>query len=204
VNAGPPRDRTTELDDELHRLLGRWTNAAPPVRSAGAAVTVVLREGRSDLEILLLERTVRADDPASGQVSLPGGRVDATDETLAATALRELHEEVGLGAEDLAGPPTYVLTQPAPVFGLEVAVFAAPLGPRSAGPRVESRQEVAHVFWMPRAAIAQPKRVVRETTVGPREVDALVVDSHVVWGFTLRVLNRFFQDESPRANATRP
>ena len=204
MNARPPQDRTAELDNELRRLLGRWTNAAPPVRSAGAAVTVVLREGRSDLEVLLLERTVRADDPASGQVSLPGGRVDSTDITLADTALRELHEEVGLGAEDLAGPPTYVLIQPAPVFGLEVAVFAAPLGPRSAGPRVESQQEVAHVFWMPRAAIAQPKRVVRETSVGPREVDALVVDSHVVWGFTLRVLNRFFRDDSPQANSTRP
>ncbi|MCI4318656.1 MAG: CoA pyrophosphatase [Thermoplasmata archaeon] len=195
MSAGPSPVRASALDAELRRLLGRWTSAAPPVRSAGAAVTVVLREGRTELEMLLLERTVRADDLASGQVSLPGGRVDRADATLTDTALRELREEVGLGAADLADPPTYVLTQSAPVFGLDVAVFAAPLGPRSSGPRVESRQEVAHVFWLPRSAFSQPKRVIRQTMVGPREVDALVFDSHVIWGFTLRVLNRFFRND---------
>ncbi|MCI4350124.1 MAG: NUDIX domain-containing protein [Thermoplasmata archaeon] len=148
------------------------------------------------MEALLLERTVRADDLASGQVSLPGGRVDPADVTLAETALRELREEVGVGAGDVDGSLQYALTQAAPLFGLDVAVFGGRLGPSSNAPRAHSREEVAHIFWLPRGALDDPKRVLRDTSVGPREVDALIYEGHVVWGFTLRVLRRYFHRSS--------
>jgi 8-oxo-dGTP pyrophosphatase MutT (NUDIX family) len=197
VSVEPPPDRPLDLGKELRNLLGGWSRSPPSLGSAGAAVTVLLREGHDDIEALLLERTVRADDLASGQVSLPGGRVDPGDASLAETALRELREEVGVGATEIVGAPRYVLTQSAPIFGLDVAVFTALMGPSSHGPRVHSQEEVAHVFWLPRAVLADPQRVLRDTSVGPREVDAIIYEGHVIWGFTLRVLRRFFHRTSP-------
>jgi 8-oxo-dGTP pyrophosphatase MutT (NUDIX family) len=66
-------------------------------------VTILLRNGRSGVETLLIERTERPTDPASGQVAFPGGRVEESDGALVRTALRELQEEVGLTEGDLAG-----------------------------------------------------------------------------------------------------
>ncbi len=173
-------------------LVARFPVLTPPVSAAGAAVTLVLREGRAEVETLLIVRASNPEDPASGQVALPGGHVSDGDGSLATTALRELEEEVGLGLADLVGPPCFVALRPAPRFGLTVGVFAAALGPVAAPPAPRSPGEVAHVFWLPRSALAETRRVVRETHLGPREVHATVAHGEVLWGFTRRVLRDFF------------
>ncbi len=64
-----------------------------PARVAAAVlVPVVLRD---EPQLLLTTRTahLRAH---GGQVAFPGGRIDASDRTPVAAALREAHEEVGL------------------------------------------------------------------------------------------------------------
>ncbi|MCI4364889.1 MAG: NUDIX domain-containing protein [Thermoplasmata archaeon] len=164
----------------------------PPVHSAGAAVTVVLREGSRDVEVLLIERATDDSDPASGQVALPGGHVAERDGNLTLTALRELEEEVGLSQDDLEGDLHYVSTEFARRFGLKVAVFAARLGARGNRPVVRSPREVAHVFWLPQATLEGPTRVERETSLGRLPVSATVHEGHVLWGFTRRVLCQFF------------
>jgi 8-oxo-dGTP pyrophosphatase MutT (NUDIX family) len=186
-------DAGAAAPDEVTRLLGRFPETSPPHGSAGAAVTIVLRSGLSDVEVLLIERAVRDGDPASGQIGLPGGRVDEGEGALVNTALRECEEEVGIGAGDLAAPPRFVGFSMAPAVGLQVGVFAAELGPSRPGPTARDPVEVAHVFWIPRSALRHSRRVVRETLSGSREVDANVVDGHVLWGFTRRVLLDFFE-----------
>lgn len=175
----------------LESLLEPYRPEAPPAQAAGAAVVILLRAGSLGGETLLIERTERVGDPASGQVSFPGGRVDPGDASLQATALRELEEEVGLGRDDLDGPPRFVSIVDAPRFGMKVGVFAARI---VAPPRREptpSPAEVASVFWLPHQALAAPTRVPRETMWGLREVDAVVFARHVLWGFTLHVLSEF-------------
>lgn len=173
-------------------LLARFSDAAPPIGSAGAAVTILLRDGESEVETLLIERTERPTDPASGQVAFPGGRAEESDSSLRATALRELSEEVGLTSADLRGVPRYVSTEHALRFRIKVAVFAAELAPDGNRPTALSAEEVAHVFWIPRSALATTRRVHRETGLGLVEVPATVFEGHILWGFTRRVLRDFF------------
>ncbi len=172
--------------------LERYAEERPPVSMAGAAVTLVLRDGREGVEVLLIERTERPADPASGQVALPGGHVADSDSNLAVTALRELEEEVGLGERDLRGGLRYVGTEHAIRFGIRVAVFATALGPPSRSPFPRDREEVAHVFWIPRRTLERTVSVDRETSRGLVPVPASVFDGHVVWGFTRRLLRQFF------------
>jgi len=176
----------------IPELLGRFPIETPPTRLAGAAVLILLRNGSKEIETLLIERTERELDPASGQVAFPGGRVDPADSSLLATALRETEEEVGLGVEDLAGTPRFVRTYHASRFGLDVAAFTAELGERGQPPHPRSRDEVAHVFWLPRSALGTTERVRRPTSIGEVEVDATVYQGHVLWGFTRRLLRDFF------------
>jgi 8-oxo-dGTP pyrophosphatase MutT (NUDIX family) len=178
--------------DSIRELLDRYPVERPPTVSAGAAVTIVLRPGSVEPELLLIERTSDPDDPASGQVALPGGHTSERDGNLADTALRELEEEVGLTRADLAGEPRFVATLHARRFGLDVAVFAAELGPDPHVPSPRSVKEVAHVFWLPRSALDVTRRVERDTPAGPLPVSATVYEGHILWGFTRRVVRQFF------------
>lgn len=173
-------------------LLARFPILRPPVSTAGAAVTIVLRDGSAGVETLLIRRAENPEDPASGDVGLPGGHVEESDGSLASTALRELREEVGLGPADLAGPLRFVGASMARRFGLHVGVFAAGLSATSGRPAIGNPKEVAHVFWLPRGALADSRLVTRETDRGPLRVLATVHEGHVVWGFTRRVLREFF------------
>lgn len=183
----PPAPPARSLD----QLLARYPIQRPPVNSAGAAVTIVLREGLSDLELLLIERASDPDDPASGQVALPGGHVSEGDGNLAQTALRELEEEVGLAQQDLDSELHYVSTVHARRFELDVGVFAARLSLAGRTPAPRSPQEVAHVFWLPLSSLETTQRVVRDTSVGIIPVNATVHEGHVLWGFTRRILRAF-------------
>lgn len=176
----------------LDGLLTRFPLAEPPTLAAGAAVSIVLREGSHGVETLLIERATNPRDAASGQVAFPGGRVAATDGSLLATALRELDEEVGLSAGDLDGPTRFVGTEYAARFSLRIAVFATRLAPSARAPTAHSPQEVADVFWLPRSALGTTDRVGRETGLGWAEVNATLYHGHVLWGFTRRVLREFF------------
>lgn len=184
----PPGARPPSLDD----LLARFPLERPPTSSAGAAVTIVVREGLTDLEVLLIERASDPDDPASGQVALPGGHTSEADTNLTQTALREMEEEVGLAREDLVGEPHYVSTVRARRFGFDVGVFAVRLGPKGKMPSPRSPKEVAHVFWLPRSSLEIARRVERETSIGNISVLATVHEGHILWGFTRRVLRDFF------------
>ncbi len=176
----------------LEGLVERFPVLTPPIQTAGAAVSIVLRQGIHEIETLLIVRAANAEDPGSGQVAFPGGRVAEGDGSLAATALRELEEEVGLTGADLAGPLRYVGTQPARAFGVTVGVFVGALGPVAQRPGARSPAEVATVFWLPRSALAESRRVTRTTMIGAIEVRATVVYGEVLWGFTRRVLREFF------------
>jgi len=188
----PPGAPVGNAPTGLDELLDRFPALAPPLPTAGAAVVLVLREGQIEVETLLIVRATNPDDPASGQVGLPGGHVGGEDENLLATALRELEEEVGLTPADLAGTPRFVGSRFARAFNLHVGVFAAALGPAATAPLTTNAKEVAHVFWLPRSALGLTRRVYRESIAGPIEVNATVVEGQVLWGFTRRVLRDFF------------
>jgi len=177
-------------------LLSRLPEESPPAGEAGAAVMIVLRDGRTAPEVLLIERAVRVDDPASGQIGLPGGHVDASDGSLRETALRELAEEVGLSAGDLDGAPKFVSIEDAPRFRLKVGVFAALLSARPGRSPLADPREVADVFWLPLPEVERPGRAVVDTPRGPLEVDAVLRTGPILWGFTLRVLRTFWANQS--------
>ena len=198
--APPQRGAPGTAPRDLDAILERFPVLAPPVSTAGAAVVIVLREGRDDVETLLIERAEQLSDPASGQVAFPGGHVSDGDGSLTATALRELEEEVGLSRADFRGELRFVETVLAVRFGLRVGVFAVGLSPDAKAPTPRSADEVAHVFWLPRFALADSRSIERETMRGAAEVRATVFEGHVLWGFTRRVLCDFFgivhQDEA--------
>ena len=178
----------------LRRVLSERPGALAPDDGAPrrAAVAIVLRDaGAGLIELLLIKRSERADDPWSGQIALPGGRYDPTDATLQDTAVRETWEETGvdlardgvvLGTLDELRPRTPVLP---PII---VTPFVSVV---RAGVAIETSDEVALAFWVPLSLLADPSIAVdSDVTVrgSTWRVPSYLLGEHIVWGMTERIL----------------
>ena len=157
-----------------------------------AAVAAVLRYQGEAPEVLLMVRAVRAGDPWSGHVSLPGGRASRQDASLVETAIREAREELGI---DLAASarvvgrlrPLRTLRKEGlwPLLILPF-VFVAE-GPLSIVPGPEATA----AFWLPldRAARGELTSTHRYR-LGPiaKAFPCWRFEGQVVWGLTYRML----------------
>lgn len=66
-----------------------------------AGVLALLYPKAEDWHVVFIERVSNQKDRHSGQISFPGGRFEASDQTLANTALREAEEEIGITQKDV-------------------------------------------------------------------------------------------------------
>jgi 8-oxo-dGTP pyrophosphatase MutT (NUDIX family) len=166
-----------------------------------AAVALVLREGLEGAELLVIKRSEAERDHWSGHMALPGGRVEAEDESLLATAARETFEEVGLdlraGGEAVARLGTVTPLSPyAPRVSVTPFVFVAPKEYHAAGGSkgLLLSEEVAAAFWVPVGELKRGGRsaVFRMTFAGvEREWPAYPSQHGLIWGITERILTEF-------------
>ncbi|MBM3806889.1 MAG: CoA pyrophosphatase [Acidimicrobiia bacterium] len=130
----------------------------------------------------------------TGQVSLPGGRVDA-GETFEAAALREAQEEIGVEptAVEVLGrlTPLHI-----PVSGFLLHPIVGFASVRPAFQRAE--WEVARIIEAPVSLLSDPAVVRRELgtrTMNGRTIEVDVpyfdIDGEKVWGATAMVLAEF-------------
>lgn len=156
-----------------------------PHRAAAVLVPVVARAG--DLFVILTQRAAHLRDH-SGQVALPGGKIDPSDAGAVAAALREAQEEIGLSrdAVRVLGYLDPYLSATGflvvPVIGL-VASDAA-IAPNPA--------EVAAVFEVPLPFLMDGSRYALDTLVWQgrrRHYYALSFAGRTIWGVTAGILN---------------
>ncbi len=167
--------------DELHLI-----NLGEGARITEAAVLVPLVPRPEGLKILLTQRTAHLADHA-GQISFPGGRVEAQDASREETALRETEEEIGLarGRVELLGRlPDYEILSGfriTPVVGWIEPPFDLTL----------DAFEVASAFEAPFERFIHPARYQRreyEFRGHHRRYMAIPCDGRYVWGATAGML----------------
>jgi len=158
------------------------------LRPAAVLVPVVRRD--AGLTILLTQRTDHLFDHA-GQISFPGGRSEACDESAAATALRETFEEIGLPhshVEVLGLLPEYTTVtgyQVTPVVGLVNSPPALSL----------DAFEVAEAFEVPLTFFLDPVNHQRNTLQyqgRTRHYYAMPYESRYIWGATAGMLMNLY------------
>lgn len=154
-----------------------------------AVVGILIHDNQdSDLEILLIHRADRIDDPWSGQIGLPGGRVANTDISTRSALLREVQEEVGLNLE-VEGEEIGRLSVSSPMRRLDFKVQPWVYG-LFRRPDITVGPEVQDAFWVAIGKLHELRASAEVDIRGTmRTVDAFLVDGRVVWGFTHRVLN---------------
>ncbi|MEZ5977038.1 MAG: CoA pyrophosphatase [Planctomycetota bacterium] len=185
--------------DWTDRLRSRAVPVEEPggVRRAGVAVAVCDASAQGP-RVLLMRRSVHPHDPWSGQVSLPGGRVEPSDGTSLAAARRETLEELGVDLErsgELLGPLDPVR---ATAKGRTIDLLVHPWVWRLSEEVVPvPNEEAEEGFWLPlalavRGELDHTHRIERngETHLRP----SWRVGRHVVWGLTRQILDAFVRE----------
>jgi 8-oxo-dGTP pyrophosphatase MutT (NUDIX family) len=177
--ARPAPESARNLSDGF-RLPGREGLTTP------AAVLVPLVNRPSGLAVLFTQRSADLPDHP-GQISFPGGRVEATDRDIDDSALRETEEETGLLRErvtvlgHLSEYETVTGYRVTPVVGWVEPPFALTPDP----------VEVAEIFEVPLAFLLEPanqKRHFRMLGDLRRDYYAIPFEQHYIWGATAAML----------------
>lgn len=165
---------------------GMLTGIRPRGSHVDAAVLLALRDGIRGPEMLFTRRNEGLSQHP-GQISFPGGRVDPSDDSAAAAAIREAHEEILL-------PPSAVealgyLDCLETISGYCVTpVVARIIGQ----PDLEAQpDEVAELFSVPFDYLLDTKNYrLRQidTPVGQRSVSEIHHNGRVIWGATALIL----------------
>ncbi len=155
-------------------------------RRRQAAVACMLRERAGGLEIFVIKRTEKIEDPWSGHMALPGGGREPSDKDAYDTARRETLEEVGidlvegrfLGRLDDVGPRS---------AGRDLVVSTVVVD-IDAEPRWLQEQEVAEAFWVPVDRLVDEHVEIPDF---PGSWPAFTYeDRYVIWGLTHRILTQ--------------
>lgn len=156
-----------------------------------AAVLVpVYRDQDERLRIVLVRRTADGG-PHSGQLALPGGKLEPGDRTLLDAALREAHEEIGIdpGRVNVLTALPEVDTQ---VSGFMIAPFLARIE-RPPAWRL-SELEIAEVLDVAVEGLLRPGMhdASLERFAGRQEpvlISYYRVDRYRLWGATYRIVH---------------
>ena len=172
-----------DLNPELEPV--REISRAP--RDAAVLVPIVLRD---ELTVLLTQRT--EDLPShAGQIAFPGGKVESHDDGPLAAALRETHEEIGLGhsfVEPLGYLDGYLTGtgfHVVPVVAFVTPDFSLTLDP----------SEVADAFEVPLGFLmdsANHQRHSREWRGITRTYYAMPYGQRYIWGATAGMLRNLY------------
>lgn len=158
-----------------------------------AAVCVVLRRVGDEFEFLMMQRAFHENDPWSGQMAFPGGKVEQTDASPKAAAMRETFEEVGIDLasaiyvgrlNDLYGfkhQDTYIAHISSFVFLLTEPAKITP------------NYEVADTVWLPFSYLENAANfmILEKPRAEIPDMPAINIDlnkQQVLWGLSLRIL----------------
>ena len=170
--------------------------------SRQAAVAAILREEAGETEALFIKRAQRPGDLWSGHMAFPGGHWEPGDADLAATAVRETREEIGLDLERhgrLLGHLDYMNVNP---IGTSIDLLIVPFvfAVDRDLPAFRPNHEVASVLWGSIHGMFHGRSAVRRDMVvqgGTRPFPGYDVHDEIVWGLTYRMLHGFFSVLDP-------
>ena len=158
-----------------------------------AAVAIVIRDTDSGPEFLLMQRAKHENDPWSGQMAFPGGKIEAHDKSHKNTAIRETLEEVGLrlNNDDFVGQIDDVYGLKANgVFSVHVACFVFKLNREV---MLVANHEVADMLWLPMSYLEDPNNSYEyyHPHDPSLKMPAILINENkgqILWGLSLRML----------------
>jgi 8-oxo-dGTP pyrophosphatase MutT (NUDIX family) len=158
-----------------------------------ACVMIVLFPKQKEWNFILIERTSSGvNDKHAGQLSLPGGKLDDTDDTLENCALRETYEEIGIHPSMIG-----ILGSLTPLYVKVSNFFVHPfIGFTTEYPKFNLQyNEVARIFETPVSLLTDiSQKIVSDIEVRNitlKNIPAYNIEGKNLWGATAMILSEF-------------
>ena len=194
----------TKLKEELNKELPgeqyqelmsspyRYRHELPAGEPQNGSVIVLVYPSGGSFNTVLIERSVD-NTVHSGQISLPGGKIEECDNFPRDTALRELAEEVHVEQEDvrILGCLTALYI---PASNYYVMPFVGSIDYKAAF--MANPQEVHEIIEAPIEQLARPENI---STIIIKYKDSVIdapcytIGRHKVWGATAMILSEFLE-----------
>jgi 8-oxo-dGTP pyrophosphatase MutT (NUDIX family) len=166
-----------------------WEKAGVKATKPAAVLIPVVE--RPQPSVLLTQRTPDLSSH-SGQIAFPGGKIDPTDETPLAAALREANEEIGLDARFIE--PIGYLDLYLTFSGFRILPLLARVDP--AYSLTINPAEVSEAFEVPLDFLMHPgnhQRLKRDWKGIERQYYAMPFEQRYIWGVTAGILRNLYE-----------
>jgi 8-oxo-dGTP pyrophosphatase MutT (NUDIX family) len=165
-----------------------WVRAGVKATKPAAVLVPVI--DRSEPTVLLTQRTAELTSHA-GQIAFPGGRIEPTDDSPVAAALREAREETGLAS---------TLIEPIGYLDLYLTFSGFRILPTVARVKPEftltlNPGEVVETFEVPLQFLMTPdnhQRKTRDWNGFARDYYAIPFENRYIWGITAGILRNLY------------
>ncbi|MFT4636177.1 MAG: 8-oxo-dGTP pyrophosphatase MutT (NUDIX family) [Arenicella sp.] len=183
---------------EIQRIRTYQPQVRPVVSIIKAAVAIILRDGEHGTELLMMQRAKHVNDPWSGQMSFPGGKIEVDDDHAKAAAVREAFEEVGaeLLPEDFIGQLDDLCgLKVNDVFSVHVACFVFKPQRELA---LKANYEVADMVWLPISWLDDRTNAFdyKHPKDPALSMPAVMIDQtkeQILWGMSLRMISNLHE-----------
>lgn len=162
------------------------TDILPHLDTATKHAAVLIVIYGAEHKIIMTQKPLTMQQHA-GEISFPGGKIDASDENLLDTAIRETQEEIGLSV-----PRNNIIGQLKPVqtrnSGFTIIPFVAIL---DAIPNLQPNSEVDEILHFPIISLLQTLQ--DDDDPGHRslfEAYKLTYQEKLIWGASARMLKQ--------------
>lgn len=172
-----------------------YQNKSIPQNAKLASVLCLLYPKQNQWYLPLIQRVTTVSDTHSGQISFPGGKLEPSDPTKQAAAIREAEEEIGIQAKDVTvlGKLTSLYI---PASNFKVFPY---VGFMNYKPEFYPQEtEVDEVVEVPLNQLIAPstlkyKSMSFRNQFTVKDVPYFDVESKVVWGATSMILSEFIE-----------
>ena len=184
--------REFELFKQIYNQIHRRPEIKANAKQA-AVVVVIIESDNQEPHLILIERN-EYDGHHSGQMALPGGKMDPSDQDLRETATREVLEEIGVEID--ASSLNYITEHWIHVSNFWMTAFSVRLNKKLSYDL--NKREINRIFEIPVSFFQDP------ANLQPYEVSydgnkilspSFVFEGNLIWGATALIMYQLFHTE---------
>jgi len=158
-----------------------------------AVVAIIVEDPSEEPKLILIERN-QYDGHHSGQMALPGGKMDPTDRDLQATAVREVWEEIGVNVDHSV--LNYVTEHWINVSNIWITAFSVRINKKLSYDL--NKREINRIFEIPVSFFEDPANLLpHEVSYNGQKIlsPSFSYEGNLIWGATALIMYQLFHQE---------